>query len=69
MPLDKIIEIDGDRFYSEVVVRRLLRKSAASVRRIAGENNWDFYKKTAKGGLYYKASEVEEYLTKHGFPE
>lgn len=69
MPLDKVIEIDGDRFYSEVVVRRLLRRSAASVRRIAGENSWDFYKKTAKGGLYYKASQVEEYLTAHGFPD
>ena len=69
MPLDKVIEIDRDRFFSEVVVRRLLRKSAASVKHIAGEYNWDFYKKTATGGLYYKASEVEEYLTEHGFPE
>ena len=69
MSLEKIIKIDGERFYSEVVVRKLLRKSAASVRRIAGENRWDFFKKTAKGGLYYKAAEVEEYLSEHGFPE
>ena len=43
MPLDKIIEIDGDRFYSEVVVRKLLRKSAALVNAPHFRHSFDFW--------------------------
>lgn len=69
MAAPRIISIDGKRFYSEVAVCKLLKRKAESVRRIAGNEKWDFYKKTARGGLYYDAVEVDDYLAAINSPQ
>ena len=61
MAYPTIIEIDEKRFYSEVAVRKLLKKSAASVRKIAGAEGWDFYKKSSKSVLYYSCEDVDRF--------
>lgn len=61
MAYPTIIEIDEKRFYSEVAVRKLLKKSAASVRKIAGAEGWDFYKKSSKSVLYYSFEDVDRF--------
>ena len=61
MAYPTIIEIDEKRFYSEVAVRKLLKKSAASVRKIAGAEGWDFYKKSSKSALYYSCEDVDRF--------
>ena len=68
MSRPKVTKIDGEEYYSIRVVTKLLETNAASVRRIAGKNNWDYANKRANGPIYYRAAAVNAHLSATGSP-